>query len=258
MALGTPTLTVTVNPAGYATLVLSCTGATLGSIRRITPDGSVPVRGAQNVDMNLGVFFTADYEIPQSTLLSYYAEVTNGTSTATTPVMSAPGLNRRCDWLAPFGSPLNGMEVHVEGLDDVTYESTADTVNPLNRRDPVVVSWGRHMGTTTWKFITLDDNERIQLMSMLNSGRTLMLQPRVGFGYEEPLYLAVGAVREKRPSSYGGEPARQWELEVSFTAPPPPQFVIALGDTWQDVLLDGHDWAYWAARATWLDLTGVI
>lgn len=258
MPLGTPTLTVEVNPAGYTILVLTCTGATTGTIKRVTPQGSINVRGATNSDLSSGTIYSSDYEIPQSYEISYWAEVGDGTTTKTTGVVTAGGLNRGVDWLAPLGEPLNGMAINVESIESLTYETTSDTALILNRRDPVVVTWGRHLPRGEITFITLTDQERLDLHAVLASARIVLFQPRIGFGFEEPLFLSVGEVREERPAALGREQARRWSLDVQLTAPPPPQFTINLGALWQDVLASGDTWNdIFQAGGTWFDLTGV-
>jgi hypothetical protein len=258
MPLGTPVLTASTNPAGYVTLTLACSGATRGSIRRITPTGSISVRDSEDIDLVTGVYFVNDYEIPQSVTLDYYAEATNGTQTATTQIVSITGLNRGVDWIAPFGSPLSGMAINVEGVDDLTSPSMRDVAKVLNRRDPVVVNWGRTLPEGNIRFITLEDDERIAFRSMLDSGRTLLFQPRIGFGFEEPLYLSVGDAVEQRVSTAGAEPARVWECQVTLTGPPPPQFVIPVGQTWQNKKDSTFTWTYWTATGqTWLEFAGV-
>lgn len=258
MPLGTPTLTVEVDQQGYTVLVLSCTGATTGTIKRVTPSGSINVRGATNADLTSGTVYCTDYEIPQSLELSYWAEVKDATTSRTTEVVTVGGLNRGVDWIAPLGEPLNGMAVNVEQVDTLTYETTSDVAKVLNRRDPVVVTWGRHLPRGEITLITLTDQERIDLHAVLGSGRLILFQPRIGYGFEEPLYLAVSEVREVRPAALGREQARRWGLDVQLTAPPPPQFTINLGDTWQDVLDSGDTWQdVLQAGGTWFDLTGV-
>jgi hypothetical protein len=258
MPLGTPTLTVETNSAGYTVLVLSCSGATAGTIRRVTPAGSIKVRGATDVSMVSGAFYVSDYEIPQSYELAYWGEVTDGTTTKTTQVITAPGLNRGVDWIAPLGEPLNGMEVNVETVGDLMYETTSDKAFILNRRDPVVITWGRHMPATTIALVTLTDEQRIGLQAVLSSARIVLFQPRIGYGFEEPLFLSIGNVKEFRPAALGREQARRWELDCQLTGPPPPQFTINLGDSWQDILDAGDDWThYLQAGGTWFDLTGV-
>jgi hypothetical protein len=256
--LGTPTLTVEVDQAGYVVLVLSCTGAVTGTIKRVTPSGSINVRGALDASLSSGTIYCSDYEIPQSYELSYWAEVKDASTTKTTGVVTVGGLNRGVDWIAPLGEPLNGMAVNVERIDTLSYDTTSDTAKILNRRDPVVVTWGRHLPRGEISFVTLTDQERVDMHAVLGSGRLVLFQPRVGFGFEEPLFMAVGEVREERLAALGREQARRWSLDVQLTAPPPPQFTINLGDSWQDVLDAGDTWnELLQAGGTWFDLTGV-
>lgn len=258
MPLGTPTLTVEVDQQGYSVLVLSCTGATTGTIKRVTPQGSINVRGATNADLSSGTIYCTDYEIPQSFELSYWAEVKDANTSSTTLVVTVNGLNRGVDWIAPLGEPLNGIPINVESIDTLTHQTTSDVAKVLNRPDPVVVTWGRHLPRGEINLITLTDQERIDLHAVLESGRLVLFQPRIGFGFEEPLYLAISDVRESRPAALGREQARKWSLDVQLTAPPPPQFTINLGDNWQEVLDSGDLWNdLLQAGGTWFDLTGV-
>lgn len=253
------TLTAITNPAGWVELTVTADPGEYETVTvsRLTASGSRVVRDASDADISSGVFYVTDFELPQSTSLSYVATLVSGSTTTTTDVVVTDGIARTGDYLASVGSPLSGVAVNVEGIPEEATEIIADTARVLNRPDPVVVSYGRLYWAGELKLITLTDAERIALDRILQTGKIVMFSARPGYGYEDVLYFAVGKVTRSRPSTAGAEQARQWTLEVQRVESPPPQFSIAAGVTWQE-RADTSTWLYWNVSATsWLDFAGV-
>lgn len=265
MPLGTPALSATLVRTNedlyYVGLVLTCNGATKASIRRVSASGqSLAVRGADNVAINQ-LLTVSDYEIPQSATLTYWAEVTDGTSSATTQSIEIAGFDRKADWMFPVGNPTQGVAVTVLEVDDLTYETTSDTAKVLNRADPVVVSWGRHLGRGTIRIATLTESDRREFFSLVSSGRVVAFQPRNGYGFDDLMFMSVNDVRETRASRRGAEPVRIWELDFQFVAAPPAKFTIVFGDRWQDIADEYASVDGWsqllASGKSWRQVTGV-
>jgi hypothetical protein len=257
MALGIPTLTATTNPAGYVELVVTCTDASNVTIQRYTPGGSTPVRMAKNADITSGVFYIADYEIPQATSYTYIATVTDGTDNTTTEPIEVEGINRGGDYIAAVSAPFSGTVINVESFTQEQLRSQSDTVNVLGRPDPVVVTFGRTWFNGTLNLISLTDAERHALATIFQSGRLVLFAPRIGVGYDDVLFLAAGDIDVERVSRSAYEPARRWIIQVQRVAPPPPTALMPVGTTWQQRILEEHSWAFWASTGTFIDLAGI-
>jgi hypothetical protein len=257
MALGTPTLTATTNPAGYVELVATCTDAQTVTIQRYTAAGSVVVRMAKNADITSGVFYISDYEIPQATSYTYIATVSDGTDSATTDEVEVEGINRGGDYIAAVAAPFSGTVINVESFAQEQLRAQADTVTVLGRPDPVVVTFGRTWLNGTLNLISLTDSERQQLQTIFASGRLVMFAPRIGVGYDDVLFLAAGDIDIERVSRVAYEPARRWIVQVQRVAPPPPTASMPVGTTWQERLNEGDTWSYWASNGTFIELAGI-
>lgn len=257
MALGTPTLTATTNPAGYVELVVLCDEALTVTIQRVTATGSVTVRGAKDADISSGVFYVSDYEIPQATSYTYVASVSDGTSTASTPQVTTDGIDRGGDYIAAVAAPFSGTLINVESLTQENLESQSDRVVVLGRPDPVVVTFGRTWMNANLVLISLTDAERQSLQTIFSSGRLVMFSPRIGVGYDEVLFLAPGDISVERVSKIAYEPARRWQVQVQRVSPPPPTAAMPVGSTWQERVDEGGTWSYWASNGSFIELAGI-
>jgi hypothetical protein len=257
MPLGTPTLTATTNPAGYVELSVSCSGATTVTIQRTSASGSHPVRGAVDADITSGAVIAADWEIPQASTYTYVATVTGDGTTVSSDPVETEGIDRGGDYIAALGAPFSGTLINVESLTQEERAAQQDVVTVLGRHDPVVVTFGRTWMRGDLVLISLTDEERNALENIFADGRLVLFQPRIGVGYDEPLFLAAANVTVERVSTNAYEPARRWNIEVQRIEAPPATFSIPVGTTWQQRVASGATWSYWSSAGTWLDLAGV-
>lgn len=256
MPLGVPSLTATLNNAGFVTLVAQCTAAATVTITRTIGGSTVDVVTAG--DMTAGGYIHADYDLPQATTYTYRATVDDGIFTATTAPVTISGLDRGGDYIAAFADPFNGTVINVESFTEDELRAQNDEVTVLGRPDPVVVAFGRTWARGELVLISTTDEERHALESIFETGRLVVFQARRGAGIDRALYLAPGDVSVQRVSRMAFEPARRWLVNVQRVAAPPAEFTVPFGQSWQDVVDAGYDWSWWDANGSFLDLAGVV
>jgi len=252
-----PTLTATLDPAGFVELVVTCENALQCTITRSTPTGSRGVRGAFNANIETGVLIVGDYEIPQAETYTYTATVTDGTTTVSTGSETIAGLDRGGDYIAAVGAPFSGTNITVESLTEEELRSQQDIVNVLGRSDPVVVTYGRTWMRAELVLLSLTEAERNALENIFEGGRLILFSPRIGVGYDDLLFLAAGDVTVQRVSRIAHEPARRWTISVQKVVAPPPTFSIPIGSSWQQRKDANSTWSYWSTTASWLEFAGV-
>lgn len=257
MALGTPTLTATLDPLGFVQLVATCDNATTVTIQRILDGGSTTVRTAKNADISGGTFYVADWEIPQADTYTYVATVTDGTDFASTDTITINGIDRGGDYVAALTAPFNGTLIAVESFTENRLAPQADTATVLGRPDPVTVHFGRSWLAGELVLISLTDEERRDLQTIVDSCGLLLFAPRKGVGIDDVLFFSVGDVTVERVALNAYEPARRWRLAVQRVAAPPATFAIPLGTTWQERVDEGETWSWWAANGTFFELAGL-
>lgn len=257
MALGIAALTATLDSSGrWVTLTATCTGAIEATVYRVTADGNQAVRGAFQKAVS-GVLVAADYEAPQNTTLTYFARVTDGTSTKDSALVTPAGVvDRGGDVVFGLTNPLAVLPINVQSIPELRSEASRDVVKVIGRSDPIVVSDTRQYPSGTLSLITLTDGERNSLNGLLAAGSVLAFSAYdPGYGFADVWYFSVGAVTERRPSPKGSEPSRVFDLEVQRVAPPPADFIGPAFTTWQQVLDSGTTWGEaFAATTTWLML----
>lgn len=244
MALGAITFTATLDASGrWVLLQLTCTGATEATIYRVTPDGRQAVRGAFEETIS-GALNAADYEAPQNTTLTYFARVSDGTSTQESTLVTVAGMvDRGADCIFGLTNPLGIVPVNVVGIPELRSQGRQDVVQVIGRADPVVVSDIRAYPSGTLTIATLTDDERQDVNALLADGQVIAFSPRyTTYGFSDIWYLSVGNVTEKRISPLGYLPERFIELEVQRVAPPPADFVGPAFQLWQDAKDAGTSW----------------
>lgn len=257
MALGTPTLTATTDPLGFVELVVTCTGATTVTIQRTYIGGSTTVRGAKDADITSGTFYVGDWEVPQADSYTYVATVSDGDSFTSTDPVTVDGIDRGGDYVAALTAPFNGTLIAVESFTENRLAPQADTATILGRPDPVTVHFGRSWLAGELVLISLTDEERRDLQSIVDSCGLLLFAPRKNVGIDDVLFFSVGDVTIERVALNAYEPARRWRLAVQRVAAPPASFTIPLGTTWQERVDEGDTWSYWSAAGTFFDLAGL-
>jgi hypothetical protein len=262
MTLGALTFTaLTVNritsaAASYVDLIVQCNGATNFTIERtkLVGTGKVIVRGADSADpTGPDTLHAYDYEAPVGVPLTYTAIVTDGTTTAQMTITADP-VDNGGDWLMPVARPELGMIINVEkgGVGALARNLQQSTSQVINRRDPVIVTYGRSYWNGQWTLLTLNNGERTSFLSLLEFPH-LMFTPRYNYGFEEPIFCVFTETAEQRVVSWGGEEARRWACDVvqierppAFYIPPPPAHTwgsrLGEASTWLEVLTSYVDW----------------
>ena len=219
-------------------IVVTATGMTGLTVYRVTAGGNINVRGAEDTTPNgVDLWFGADFEAPQGKLITYGADITDGvTNFEVTPVTTVEPVDYGGDYIMPVGNPSLAMNVLVEagGMGALQRDIVQDVKPVLNRASPVVVSFNRRFFSATINFLTLeaDDAERFKL---LIEYPVIMFVSRLGYGFSDPVYLALGRVREERTSPLGAEPSRRWITEVNRVDRPPAEYpYVVVGATWQE------------------------
>jgi hypothetical protein len=238
----------------YVELTVAVTGATNITITRFDSSGRpVTVRGANNSPITGGLWHGFDWEAPQGRPILYRVTVTDGVAVATKDATAQP-VDYGGDWLMPVGRHELGMNVYVEydGVGGLERPVIRDVIQIVNRPSPIVVSWGRQMWNGTITFVTLEDGERNRFVSLIQYP-ILMFAPRVGYGFDEPVFASVGSVTEERTTGLGYEPSRRWNVDLqqiqrppAHYVEPPPAFTWQTrkdeADQWGAVIADGHTW----------------
>lgn len=238
----------------WVVLTLTATGMTKATIYRSSADGTQAVRGAFNVDAP-GSLVVADYEAPQGVPLSYFARTTDGTGSYDSSIATTSGvIDRGGDVVFGLANPLAWLPLNIIGIKSLTYESDMKLVNVLGRRDPIAVSDVRKFPSGTLEVYTLDDAERLALLSLLNDSSVMAFSPSdPSYGFSDVWYFAVGKVTESRVSPFGAEQARKFSLEVTRIAPPPAEFVGPAFRTWDVPYSAPKTWGQWYTDGlTWL------
>ena len=256
MAVTDIVLDATVDPSNrWVVLTLTATGMTKATIYRSSADGTQAVRGAFNVDAP-GSLVVADYEAPQGVSLSYFARTSDGTGSYDSSVAVTTGaIDRGGDVVFGLANPLAWLPLNVIGIKALAYESNIKLVNVLGRPDPIAVSDVRKFPSGTLEVYTLEDSERLSLLSLLTGSSVMAFSPSdPAYGFSDVWYFAVGKVTESRVSPLGTEPARKFSLEVTRIAPPPAEFVGPAFRIWETPYNAPKTWGQWYTEGlTWLN-----
>jgi hypothetical protein len=257
MPLGNVILDARINSdKRWVVLTVTANEATHFTVYRVTGDTTQAVRGALNKASD-GALVVADYEAPQNTSLSYYAEATDGTQTRVSSIVKPTGkIDRGGDVVFGLTNPLAWLQLNVEGLPELVRKGRRDVVEVIGRPDPIAVSDVRLYPSGTLTLITLTDGERQALNNLLADGGVLAFSPRYpDFGFSDVWYFSVGDARESRTSPLGQESSRRHALDVQRIAPPPADFVGPAFRTWQNLKDASVTWAdLLRGQTTWLRL----
>lgn len=182
------------------------------TVSRRDPDLARGVRGCEPVTVTAGVPVTlADYEAPLSTDVVYeavdeagkYAVSGTARNTATLGYPNNVGWEgspRGAVWLKHLTIPALSMPVDLSNADSPGFKQTRTVLEPLNRRDPIVLAdTKRKYPTTTLDVRTWSLEEATSLRRLLADSSVLLLQvpagERWGLGN---VYVAVADVTEER------------------------------------------------------------
>jgi hypothetical protein len=219
-------------------IIVTAAGMTELTVYRVISGGTLDVRGAKDTaPTGSGIWTGADVEAPPGQTLEYAADITDGSTVVTVGPVTATGqVDHEGDWILPTGNPNIAMNITVEagGVGDLVRDSQQDVQPVLNRASPVVVSFGRRYFQGDLTFLTLSAAEQEQFLDIINYP-VVMFVSRPDYGFDEPVYLALGRVKEERTSPFGAEDSRRWEVEVVKVDRPPADYpYTAIGVTWQE------------------------
>ena len=258
MAFGdTATITAQVVDNRKVAIAVSETGLTGLTVYRVASGMNINVRGAEDAtNTGPGLWTGYDFEAPQGKDIYYAADITDGNTVVTVgPVLCDGWVNYGGDWIMPVGQPALGMNIIIEagGWGPFTRDIVQDIQPVLNRAAPVVVSFNRRNPQGEVRTLTLTEGERENFILLLNYP-VLMFVSRLGYGYSDPVFFAVGNVEEERTSPFGFEPSRRWTMAVTQVDRPPAIYPYVIpgvdwdtrvnteSETWTTASNDFVDW----------------
>ncbi|MFE2973391.1 hypothetical protein [Streptomyces sp. NPDC059258] len=245
-----PLMTVAVQVA-TASITITLRELTLDRfirVSRVTADGArTPVRGPVGlfdgtVVVTSDLMVIEDYEAPLLTPVEYLVElvdqVTGGTETRRSTVVSIGHADVNWAWLRDPSNPQRNMQVMVARAPawQRPIEQAAYTVR--GRRNKVILS-GRRQGLegdlTLW---TLTDDQREALHWITDSGNVLLWQAAPGMGVSD-MYVNVGTLSEERTGGTARDQMRAWTLPLIEADRPTTAGVNGSGGrTWVDVIAE--------------------
>jgi hypothetical protein len=139
-------------------------------------------------------------------------------------------------------------------IDALNYPSRQSVNQVISRGPAVVITQVRGWATGTLTVMTNTLAQRAQLLTVLQSGRVLLLRmPSTEFP-ENNWYLSIGDVTETRPIPMARVALRQWTLPFVRVERPTALIEASSGVTWQQ-LRDQGTWAdVRASHTDWLDV----
>lgn len=215
-------------------------------------DGPVEtVRGAVDVTVTRPEQLFIDYELPQGYVVTYWVVATEGSESEKSATATIGPFNFGRDMIFDLGDPKRSMLIWVENFNQYKYGISRDVQRVWGRPDPVVVSGVREMPAGTLNLLTLNLDERANLLSIIGNGSTVGFSPQKPiYGLPGVMYLAVGEVNESRVTDLARETTRRWALEVQQVAPPPAQYRFPdYGQTWRQ--FRESKWSVQAQRQWW-------
>jgi hypothetical protein len=221
------------------------------TVTRLDPDGRWRrVRTADDGPQPLtsGAATLYDSEAPAGSPVTYtVAQENQPTATATLPAAGPwlihPGVpSRSVPLVLRAGSNAEedwGME---QGIHKVLY-----------REKPVVISGGPRSAPASSLIVEVGNADQLRaLRLLLSDGSPLFLNGAAAVGID-PVYIAVGAVRNARQSDIGTDPQR--DLELPYLVVDRPVGGTRIGVLWSDVDTANPSWnALDAAVDSWADL----
>jgi hypothetical protein len=250
MALPPPTFTVTVEPERKDVRINATppAGSTGFEIWRVGPSGEAAgVRGwYPHTASGATPLIARDYEAPLGIPLVYHARARDGTGPGAegTPVTVTVASAWCESWLVDLARPVNSLQVVIESLEELAFDSAVGVHRVLNRRAPVLTAlpaW-----TPSFELVVLSDtlSERDEIRALLGSGYPFLLRTSPDLGIQN-MYTGVTGFVEARFLSDGRAPEREFRIQgVQVERPDPALFVPAPPNTWGDVKTA---WATWAA-----------
>lgn len=229
---GLPTVVLSKNAYGF-TAVINAPGASLLTLQREVNGVVQNVDGAERILPIADDTTVHDFTAMQHVMHKYRAIRYDNDPLNPGGLVATVG-----DWVATpqdlyldFGAdvifhaarPEVRMPIIVEGFDAITRKISQSVVHVIGRADPVVVSGVRSYGAGTLRLITLEDQDRRDLLALLSMTDIIAFSPhQPTYGFDFVPFYAVGDVVEERPSPRGYQPARRWTLNVQRVDAPRP------------------------------------
>lgn len=215
-------------------VVVADEGSKVTVYRKYNGDTEI-VRGSQDVLMKNDEQLFIDYEVPQGVPIEYWVVAKKGSESIESAHAVTKPYNFGRDVLFDLANPKRGMLVWVENFNQYKYGISRDVERVWGRADPVVISGVREMFQGQLNLLTLDLEQRSELLDIVRNGSTVAFSAQYPeYGLDGVLYFAVGDVTEQRTTSKARETSRRFALDVQQVTPPPADYRYpAYGRTWR-------------------------
>jgi hypothetical protein len=130
--------------------------------------------------------------------------------------------------------------IHIDAL---THPSKQTIHQIINRAAPVAISQVRGWETGQLTVLTMNTEQRGQILNVVRSGRVLLLRNPIPDYPENNWFLALGDVTEDRPVPNQRVTIREWTLPFVRVERPTGLIEATSGTTWQTIA-DNHSWAH--------------
>jgi hypothetical protein len=177
------------------------------TVTRLTPDGA-PLTLITSGANRVGLVY--DYEVP------FAAGVRYSTLESPTVISSEVTVPVGRPWLIHPGVPALSMpvEFRIGSFDEEEWAVEQGVYWPMGREHPVVQTDGQRKAPASSVTLHIESLQELRdVKALLADAGTLLLNvpPTLGIGVDT-CYIAVGNVRNRRPSSIGSDPYRALEL----------------------------------------------
>lgn len=170
--------------------------------------GPIPISG--------GVALVYDPEVPYGAPVAYTSDDAATTdSDEVTVDVAAP-------WLTHPGVPVLSQPITPKSIGPREHEAQQSVRYPLGSRFPIVANDGRRKAPVydlVLQTETIDELEGLQALLDDMAPLLLNIPASLGWGVTHE-YVRVGALRELRPSDYGGDQIRHWALPCTVVRRP--------------------------------------
>jgi hypothetical protein len=222
------------------------------TVNRIDPDGVTrPVRTTDGnpVPISATNGSITDYETPYGQTVTY--TLSSGTVTPVTAL-----LDSALPWLTHVGIPSRSVTLSLRkgSNDSEDWKIEQGVFSPLNRTRPLIITGGARQAPASSLIVQITTPAaKSALQQLLADGSPLLLNvsPTLGLGIDTA-YVAVGNVRQARPSDIGTDPWRDFVLEYQVVDRPAGGARAPV--TWADVAAKYATWSSIPAGTTWAQL----
>lgn len=159
-------------------------------------------------------------------------------------------------WLKFIPAPHTNLKVEIiADLHELAQESRNVVHRVAGRSDPIVVTDVHDSVSTTVRFATHTEADRLALKRALTQGAPAFLQVPESVPFPS-MYVAIGSIRARRIGKARNGRTYITEVQVTEVAPPPPS-VVGSGMTWAILLEQYETWGeVLEAFETWGEVIG--